>query len=788
MKAIHTNLLISTASAMIALVATPALAEEQAKPAAAGEVDDNDAIIVTARRREENMQNVPVAITAISGSSLVQSGIRDGNDLVKIVPSLSVNQNSGRRDVIIFELRGVSAADTLLPQDPGVAVYVNDFVHARPQGLQGALYDLDSVQVLYGPQGTLFGRNSTAGAVLFSTKKPRLGVLEGDFRAAIGNYERRELTGAVNLPLGEKVALRFAGEFKKRNGYTHNLTDNRMLDDADQKAFRVSALIEPAPGFTNTTVFDYYKSATNGTGNKLVAARLRGTCDPMIQQLTGICNTTSLFANVLGDATVTAAVADQNAIGPRATRLGVDTFASQKVVSIVNTTSLAVNDEITLKNIVGYIKYRSSDKNDLDGSALPGLTTNLSLNSDQWSEEFQVQGSFGNVDAIFGAYYFRENGVDSAYTNAFSAAPLGAAQTFNATTQVTQAEATNISKSLFGQATWKVTPQLSLTGGLRYTWDTRRIDAQGSVPGASLCSVFDRSGVRLPFTGCSRKEGTNFSDPSYTFSADYKISSDVLVYAAHRRGYRSGGFNPRGVNNATLAPFLPEKITDYEVGLKSDFNAGGLKGRFNLAAFVADYSNIQRSVATVVNGVFATTVVNAASARIKGGEVSLTIEPTEGLRLSGNVSYVDFKVKEFADIVTNSATTPATPTPVIIRDQTFPVAKWQYGLTVNYNKEIGQSVGNLAFVFNYKWRGSTGGALSFPFTDPESTIPAYGLADASLRLNNVAGSPAYVGVFVENAFNKTTLVGGLSIQRTFGLTTANYNAPRMFGFEVGARF
>ena len=770
---------------------SPAPQTDQGSTRSADAIDgssgDLDAIVVTARRRAENLQDVPVAITAISGDALTQTGVRDGTDLVKVTPSLSVRDNASRRDVIIFELRGISAGDVLLAQDPGVAVYVNDFVHARPYGLQGALFDLESVQVLYGPQGTLFGRNSTAGAVLINSKKPDTDAISGDVRAAIGNYDRRELSGALNLPLGDKAAIRFAGEFKKRNGFTTNLTNGLDLDNQDQKAFRISLLTKPVDALTNITVFDHFKSSNNGTGNKLFAARAPGTCDPIIQQSTGICNFTGTFAGIFTNAVVQAAVADSIAIGPRQTRLSADTFSDQRVWSLVNTTTLEVSDAITLKNIFGYMDVAVDTRNDLDGSVITGLSTRSLVDSTQWSNEFQVQGSFGALDAIAGAYYFKEQGQDTAYSNAFSPAPIGRANFFGPGTTVTDTPITNISKSIFAQATWRATPKLSLTVGARYTWDTRRLEARGRTPATQTCNVFDTNNVRLPFTNCARLEEGKFSDPSYTISADYKVSDDVLVYAAHRRGYRSGGFNPRGTNNATLAPFQPEKIQDFELGFKSQFDLGATMVRFNAAAFVAKYDDIQRTKAIIVNGIPATSVVNAASGNIKGGEAALTIEPTEGLRFSGNVSYVNFKIGSFPDIVNNSLTTPATPVPVTLTNLTFPNSKWQYNLNATYDREVG-SIGKLTAVFNYKWASQRGGQLTFPFVEPESRVPSFGSADASIRLSNISGTPIFAGVFVENLFDKVILNEGLSIQRTFGLTAVTYAPPRMFGFEVGAKF
>jgi iron complex outermembrane recepter protein len=755
-----------------------------------------DAIVVTARRRAEDLQDVPVAITAIQGDSLDQVGVRQATDLIKVVPSIGIIQNSGRRDVIVFELRGVSAGDTLLPQDPGVAVYVNDFVHARTYGLQGALYDLESVQVLYGPQGTLFGRNSTAGAVLINTKKPNTDRISGDFRFSLGNYSSREAFGALNVPLGEKVAVRVAGDFKQRDGFTRNVTKDIDVDNVNQRAFRVSLLLEPVADLTNVTVYDNFWSSDNGTGSKLTAARPFPTVDPQILRLTGISNNTGVAAAIFGNATLAAAVADSAALGPRQVRQDALTYSDQKVISVVNTTEFQMTDIIALKNIFGYIKYDTNTNTDLDGSALPLLAVRQFVNADQISNEFQIQADMGSVNAIVGAYYFREKGFDSAFANAFSPQPPGRSRTdITAGTTDNKTYAENISKSVFGQATWKVTPDLSLTAGLRYTWDTRKIDALSSRPVTQECLVIDPAteglptpARPLPITNCSRKSQKDFSDPSYTLSVDYKVTDDILLYAAHRRGYRSGGFNPRGLDAATLEPFEPEKITDFEVGLKSEFDLGGMRTRFNAAAFMSNYSNIQRTVAVVIQGVPLTTVVNAASAEIKGGEVSLTVEPARGFTLSGNASLVDYKVGRFNDTVTNSLTTPPTSVPVVVSDQTFPVSKWQWGVNATYVREVG-TAGELSAVFNYKWRSeSAGNGLSFPFTDAEANIPSFGIADASIRLSDIGGSPLFAGAFVSNLFDTTALVGGLSIQRTFGITTATYLPPRMFGFELGAKF
>tara|TARA_R110002110_G_scaffold30741_12_gene108787 strand:- start:423 stop:2786 length:2364 start_codon:yes stop_codon:yes gene_type:complete len=759
-------------------------------PAATEQSADAEAtsgeIIVTARRREENLQDVPVAITAIAGDALTQTGVRDGTDLVKVAPSLSVRDNAARRDVIVFELRGVSAGDVLLSQDPGVAVYVNDVVRARPFGLQGALYDLDSVQVLYGPQGTLFGRNSTAGAVLINTKKPSFDGVSGEFRAAYGNYDRRELTAAINLPIGDILAFRVAGEVKKRDGFTLNLFNGRRLDDQDQRAFRVSSLVEQG-GFSTLSVVDYFKSSTNGSGNKLLAARAPGTCDPSILALTGICNNTGLFATFLTNAAVQGAVADSQAIGPRQTRLDSDTFSDQRVITFSNTTTVDVNDAITLKNIFGYMDIETDTRNDLDGSALPGLSTRTTGDIKQWSNEFQVQASFSDVDAILGVYYFKETGQDTSYSNAFSPPPSGRDGFFGPGTTLTDAPATNISKSVFGQATWRATDALSFTVGGRYTWDTRTIEARGRNPLTQTCLVFDANNVRLPFDNCSRQESKKFSDPSYTLSADYKVSDDILVYLAHRRGYRSGGFNPRGVNNATLAPFNSEKIQDFELGLKSEFDLGNTPVRFNAAAFYAKYDGIQRTTTIIINGVTATSVVNAASGNIKGGEASLVIEPIYGLKLGGNISYVDFTVGSFPERVTNSLTTPPTPVSVVLNDLTLPNSQVQFGLNATYNTDLGD-FGKLSAVFNYKWASKRATQLTFPFIEPEGRVPSFGSADASLRLSEISGSPVFVGVFVENLFDETILNEGLSIQRNFGLTSSTYAPPRMYGVEIGAKF
>jgi iron complex outermembrane recepter protein len=230
-------------------------------------------ITVTARRRTEALQDTPISVSALSGEQLERSGVTDVQALQYRTPSLSITSSQSQRNTVAFSLRGQRTQETQLFSDPPVGTYFAEVVQPRPYGFGQSLYDLESVQVLKGVQGTLFGRNMTGGAILVEPRHPRLGIFEGEVRAQYGKYDLRDLFGVVNVPLGDVAAIRVAGKTRERDGWAREVTSGLRYDNQNYDSFRVSALIEPAANIESLTVFDWFDLDENGTASFLTAVR-----------------------------------------------------------------------------------------------------------------------------------------------------------------------------------------------------------------------------------------------------------------------------------------------------------------------------------------------------------------------------------------------------------------------------------------------------------------------------------------------------------------------------------
>ena len=773
-------------------------------------VDSGD-IVVTARRREESLQSVPLSITAVSGDMLKSVGVRQIDDVVNVAPSLRSVGNGGRRDALIFTLRGINAAGVTLPQDPGIAVYSDEIIYARPYGLTGAMIDLENVQILYGPQGTLFGRNSTAGAILLSSKKPNLSLYEGEVSFAVGNYDRREFTAIANVPIVEdQLALRVAGKRRKVDGFTHVIYADPVFkksfaraddwaDDVDDWYIRASLRFEPGDGrFSNIVTYDYFKSDTVGTGQILVAARPVGVLDQYRLDVTTAAGApVSAFsggaafasqrwaggptaATGLGFPSYQSLLARQKTLGIRTRYADEQLSSNQKVTGIGNVTTFELSDTLTVKNVIGYRKYVIDQSVDLDGTELPQQYGDYYANFRHWSEELQFQGKLLNnqLSWILGGYYFNEKGADI----------VGGTNSGSRVVMFTSGHGQNLSKSVFGQVYF--TPdgldKLTLTLGGRYTWDKRSYTWTHRT--GSACRVLNDAGAVLPSGACALTRTTKFSDPTYNISLDYRWSPDVMTYIAHRRGYRSGGFNARAVNLAQRVPFDSERIEDYEIGLKAKFKLGTVPARFNIAAYKAKNRGFQANALTLDRGVVATNIVNAGAATIKGGEAELAFGPVAGFELSLNGAMADFTFDRFDTVVVpTSGPRTGLPTPITLRDLPGYNSKYSWGATLSHGAKL--SFADVRSAFSYSWKSRARSGLAIPFSEsPEGDLPAAGLANASVRLEDIGGSPVFVNANVSNLFNTDKLQSNLSLQGSLGFTTGYYTPPRMWTLEVGARF
>lgn len=701
-----------------------------------------DEIIVTARRRAESNLDVPIAVTAVSGESLERANITSLADLQRIAPSVRTAPVAGRVSSTAFFIRGLGETTGSVSADPSTGVYFADAIMTRPQGVGRSLYDLQSIQVLNGPQGTLFGRNLTGGAVLITPNPAALGEIGGYGRVRIGNYKQRDVEAAINVPLGEWVAVRASGSIVRRDPFVTNIVTGDGRADEHSNSGRLTINIEPDQTFSNVFILDYFDGKSRGLD--IIPTNLNPAVDTPVNPL----------------APRAIWLERQQAAGIRGLVDGVDgPFSTASNLGITNTTTVDLG-AVTVKNIFNFRRIRSYDQ---QATATPPTATtprymliditNI-VHSRQYSDELQFTGSLFKevVDYTAGAYFFYERAYQQSYTATLGGAPRSILP-----------RATNESKSLFAQFDIKPMEKLTFTIGGRYTWDSR--------------SLYQR--VFLPSGEEVVNEGVNkgFGKFTYTLAANYKPIDDLLVYATTRRGYRSGGFNASATSPAALVPVRPEVLTDYEVGLKYQASAF----RFSAAAFHSNYTDIQRTLLTIVGTPPTATqlLLNAAEAKVQGIEVEAVVRPFRFLDISGFASYVDAKYKKFIDPLTGAdiSNTPFSQTP-----------KWTYRIAADLTIPTPETVGELRLSADYSYQSSILGGESATI-DPGYMLDGRGIVNARVSLDRIADTPLSVAVFARNLTDKKyfTAISPL-YAAPFGMTRSVVGDPRTWGVEVSFSF
>lgn len=738
------NLLAAVAACALVpvlLEAAPAAAQVSAasKSAASG-VSAIAEVVVTARRREEDIVSAPLAVTAVSGEQLAAANVTSLVEIDRIAPSLRVSPIVGRVDQVTFSIRGLNDTSGLITSDQAVGVYFADAIQARSQGVGRALFDIASVQVLNGPQGTLFGRNLTGGAILIEPKAPVLREFGGYLQGTYGNYDRRELQGAVNLPLGDKAALRLGANISRQDGYMDNVVTGGHPRSDHSDSFRASLLLQPTDQLRNTLILDSYRGHGLGGGFTPVAV------NPAL-----VLPAPFTAALIAGERAVLTAqqgrsvhsVAEDQDYPYRASNYGA-----------TNTTSLDLGD-LTLKNILNYRKVKTVD---IQGSGLPKIiglailnVKNNGASVHQASDEFQAIGKTldGRLEYQLGLYYFKESGNSDGGVSSFSS-PYS--HQFNSVT--------NESKSVYAQADYHFTDKLWVTAGARYTWDSRSL------------FIFGTSGAgatTLAPTSLSK----DFSEPTYTLSLNYKPDEASLIYITNRRGYRSGGFNGGATTPAALTTIRPEILTDFEFGAKRRGEFGSVEYQATFAAFHSKYKDLQRNLVQFVGGVPTRVLTNAGDATINGAEFAATVVPVPAILLSGFVGYTDAKYASSSPF----AGIPFSQTP-----------KWTYNVSATVKLPSPEGDGHLSATAAYSHTSSI--LITDAAVPPGAKYiaPGYGLLSARLSYDDIAGSGIHAALFATNLLDQDYVLAGTPFFTNLGFTSYVYGQPRMFGIEVGRKF
>jgi iron complex outermembrane receptor protein len=656
-------------------------------PAAFGAVGIEE-VVVTARKREEVIQDVPVAITAVSAETLERANIFNFEEATRLTPGFQAPPSSTGPLALALSMRGSVTTDAAIFFDPSVGVYVDDVYIARTYGIGTDLLDLENVQVLKGPQGTLFGRNSTAGAMLLTSRNPELGMTSAKISVGAGS-DTKTYSGIFNLPIYDTMALRIALQDNERDPYVRNKANAPLKSTGAANTLRKSVDTEIGDRETSTYRIKFRAMPIDPLDIVLSWDKFESDVHAVTDQLW-----------LSGERSADFDVDDDEV------SMNFDPYNAADTETVTLHTTYSA-DSWELKFVASYREWRHLRELDYDGGDFamdPTVRDERRHGSfgreagDQQSYELQFSTSLFDerVDLVAGALYFEEFAqlYDYSYGLDVGVTPPGVSPfyPFGAGAYVDQGVK---SQGYYTQATWHITDATNLTLGARYTYDQKEGEVWGSSSsaGTSRLPSWDFNAHKRSlflFTQPGRPLVVNtpnailrpepsFYSSDWLVSVDHKLTDDVMVYGKVSTGFRAGGFNGRGVNNPSV-PFIfePEEVTEYEVGFKADLLGGQL--RWNTALYTNETTDKQFSVIYAVNGISGTSVLNAGTAESKGLETEFTYLINDNFSLSGSYAYID---AEFTELVSAGVPVPDSELPVT---QFIPENQWS--LALNYDQEF----------------------------------------------------------------------------------------------------
>ena len=802
--------MIGTAmAAMATMLAPPVLGQVNDPPIAPQTPPeqapvDNDTvsgdIIVTAQRRAETLERTPVAVAVLSGETLAERAIVTESDLQIATPGLTIRAGYNSNQ-LNYALRGQSL-DAFSDTRPGVLPYFNEIQLDGVGGGSSAFYDLESIQVLKGPQGTLFGRNSTGGAVLFTSTRPTE-TLGGYVSGRVGNYDAYQLEGALNVPLaGDNVLARVAGFYEKRDGYQKNLFNGTRAGNVDRYGLRGSLTVNLADTIKNELVVDYLHSDGNSLSGlidsleptglvPLIALTNFGNQDQynfLINAFTGGaagCNATTnncaaayAAANPkLDPGGLASYLATQKARGPyRIESDGPARYRGRNII-VSNITSIDVGADTKIRNIFGYTYLKNGIAGDIDGTPY-GIDDNgtggKNDNTRQYSEELQLVGKTfgGNLDYVVGGFISHETNENVTTSLLLQFPPLTSMTNYNKLT-------TRNMYAAYGQGTYDLSEAtgiegLGITVGARYTHEKIRFE---TLPADT--AYLEPPAVRATFDFDQKK---SYGNVSWTLGIQDQINSNLLLYAVSRRSYKNGGYNgiqnPRpGAGSSGGNEYDLETLTDAEIGIKYRGNAGGIPTQVSIAGYQNWIKDGQRVAYTLLGSTPAAVTVNVPRSKVTGFELDGSIRPSSWLTLGGALNYTDAR---FTDSFVSIGGAP----PVLFG--TYPdTPEWSgsvFGeVAVPVRDAIEVSLRADVYSQSFFWFASTGNR------SPGARVDGYTLANFRLGLadSEVGWS---LSANLKNAFDRVYYVGGIATGELFQFNTVVPGSPRTFLLEARFKF
>lgn len=805
----------------IALSSGAALAQDDAATRAPrGALDE---IVVQTQKRTESQQTVPVAVTAVTGKALERKYAQDFRDLTSSAPNVLLEPVGSFQNASSFFIRGAGSSDIESAADPGIAVFIDGVYQARTSTALVDFLDVEAVEILRGPQGTLFGRNAIGGAVLLRHVAPDTQEFNVKGSVLVGQFGRLDIKGVVNVPLVEdKLAVRLAIKSTNSDGYHTNVTDGSKAGGTD----RITIL--PSLRFTDENLDVTIRGEYNRTRDDWYPTTPHNACrlDPGTNppDFTTANNDLVIdFANLFGGGEAARQYCATEAGGGKDYLIyannGVGEGSVFDIWGISADVDYDIGDIGTLTYVGNYRDVLDDVANDFDTTDFLLFETTRTQDHWQTSHELRFASDFSDfVDFVAGLYYFKQHYV--LRQNGFGAI-FGAVggQAFG------RSEQWHEQWSAFGQANWHITDIFTLVTGVRYTEESKDFLHCGVGFGSvALQTCFFENqflsfnsdtdiGDGMKANGVPQNPGTNdWSNVSPKIGINAEINEDLFAYASWTRGFRSGGFNGRGNTPQTAGPFDEERADSYEVGAKWE----GLDNRLrlNVTLFWTEFNDLQRSIIRPAGGSGGqeTVTENAAKARSRGVEVEFTAIPTEGLTLAGSVGYLDATTLEWcADLNGPLVATPAgsancgTATPVPAFGPTailqpfenggldiLRAPEWTFNLNISYEFAVGNN-GFLTLSANYLSRssmslisagfppGTLDGVVNYDGVLVSARRKSTNIVDLQATYEDIEGRYR-VSFFWKNVTKEVYINSGTYVAGLFNF--AQRNVPRHWGVEV----
>ena len=762
----------------------------------AQEADDARAtmpeIIVTAQFRAQRLQDTPIAITATSGAELAAKAVDSVTDLTAVAPNVNLSEATGLNgSAVQAYIRGIGQSDSSFALEPGVGIYIDDVYYGTTFGAILDLNDLDRVEVLRGPQGTLSGKNSIGGSVKLFSRKP--GDEGGGFiEATTGRFGRIDLRASAGFTVADGLYARVSGVSKHTDGYFDLLDYGCVFPNSgiaatssggscktgteggiDVQGARLALRYAPqgSPIEVNL-IADYALNKSEQVATKLLYANNPGVRSYVASDpaggvpfdgrfLTGR-HSYSSYANYAAGGNYTTAFGTSYQVEPGSFSTSPDSSAKSWGVS--GAVDWQLSDDLSLKSITAYRKATGSTGIDLDGSPLSILVQAFDYAHSQFTQELRLSGRVGSlVDFTVGGYYYDAD-------DRISGRVLIPSVLFDF---LEDDPVTNRSMSAFAHAEFHLTPDLNVIGGIRYTDDRKtyqfhRRNADGTLPGGAFLTE------NFLLVGLDGQTGTFRGDRlDYRLGVNYRFSLSLMAYAQVATGYKGGGINPRPYTPDQIVSFKPETLTTYEAGFKSDLL--DRRVRFNGTVFYNDYKDIQinRYVCPESASATCSQPANAGDAKVWGAEAELFAEPVDGLTIDGALGYLHFKYTrvDATTLVEKGFKAPFNPS-------------WQASAGIQYEAGLGERIGTLTPRLDWNYQSS------FYFNSINNAFNRVAARSLfNLRVTYESADKAWqVGAGVTNLFDRFYFTGKSENVSNYGVNSGSVGRPREWFLSLRRTF